>query len=728
MKTQRKISNTLASLSRTLLSASAIVAFLFALNPAQAVLVRESLIVNVPTGVLGQPGIGTAEGWGNPPGTGGPTVTNGAGSLIGTNLGLIASEGDRVFIGTVSNLQTRNQFVESGTFPPSAETNVYYSFLYKFNDPSKVEDGKVLVRVNRADSGTGSRQHWDLLARNVGGYVQLGLAKGGSSTLTNWATTNIAAGQTIFVVVRQQIIPGPQNDVYYLWINPPASSFGASEDSLPPPSVTIGEDPADGAEDTSSKGPGRFVLGSGADTEFDELRIGTTWADVTPWFGMCVSASIVSPPTNVTVAAGLSYTFRVAAFGTGRQYQWQVSTNNGVSWENLPGAITDRYTTPLLRAADNGKQYRVIVTTPCDGQSVTSSVATLTVYEPTPTQVGIVCHDIFEEFELRDDEPVNETNSVWRASTSGSFESYPGPGVTATPASGSASLWIGYFTDLNSPPVHLGIGREIKVTLPFTPVSYNEFTNNGGVRFGLFDYYDGGTRVTSDGFSGSAGNGISVRGYLLNLNFGPTFNDNTPFEIYARYNLDSPILCGAISDFQSLGSGPLPGTYSNAPAFQAGTQYTLEFRVLRYAENATRITTSISGGGTNWTWSVTDTTYAYPRFDAFAIRTPMRETSCDQFFIPEFKVEVVEVPIVTNVPPFRLTEARLVSSGQLKLTWESVPGVRYDILSRDSLTTGGWVTNATVVATGTVTSYTNTVSGAESYFKISVPLPQLPAP
>ncbi len=701
---------------------------------AQAELVRESQIVSFSTGYLGDPAVGNArEGWERAGAftTNSPAVTNGAGSLDGTSLGLIASEGDRVFLTRNYEEGTRNQFVPANTFPPTRETNIYYSFLLRFRNLADVggpgNTNGLLARVVRANAGNFNRHHWDLYARRAGGYVQLGLTKG-TGNVTNFATTNISVGETVFVVIRQNIIPGSENDVYYLWINPPRESFGTNEANLPPPSVSIGEDPTHGAEDTSTTGPGRFPIFSGANFEFDELRVGTTWADVTPWFGMCVNPTIVAPPTNMTIAAGLSHTFRVSALGTGRKYQWQLSTNSGVSWENISGADSETYMTPLLRAADNGKQYRVIVTTPCSGVSVTSAVATLTVYEPAPTPVGIVCHDIFEEGELRDDEPVTVSNSVWRASTSVSFESYPGPGVTATPVSGSSSLWIGYFTDSNSPPVHLGIGREIRVTLPFTVASYNSFTNNGGLRIGLYDYYDGGTRVPRDGFSGSAGNGTGVRGYMLNLDFGPTFNDNTPLEIYARHNLDSPNLMGAISDFRSLGSGPQPGTYSNAPAFQAGVQYTLQFNVLRYAENATRITTKISGGGTNWTWSVTDTTYAYPRFDAFAIRPPMLETSFDQIFIPEFKVEVAEVALVTSVPPFKVTEARLISPTQLRLTWESVAGVRYDILSRESLTSGGWVTNATVTATGPVTSYTNTISGTQTYFKISVPLPQLPPP
>ncbi|MCX7723509.1 MAG: hypothetical protein N2379_10720, partial [Verrucomicrobiae bacterium] len=396
MNRHKNIPKTPTIFSRLILAGLTVALATLGLQTSHAVLVRESQIVNVPTGVLGAPGIGTAEGWGNPPGTGGPTVTNGAGSLIGTNLGLIASEGDRVFIGTVSNLQTRNQFFAESPFSltdlPGDETNMYYSFLYKFNDPARIGGTNILVRVNKWNSGTGSRQFFDVMARRVGEFIQVGIAKGMSSApVTNWAATNIAAGETVFIVVRQNIREGPSNDVIYLWVNPPTNSFGASDDNLPPASAVVGHEPPYGDEDSSGTGVGRFAIGGGINSEFDELRIGTTWADVTPRFGMCVNPTIVTPPTNVTIAAGLSATFRVSALGTGRTYQWQLSTNSGATWENIPGAIGMNYTTPLLRASDNGKQYRVIVTTPCSGVSVTSAVATLTVYEPTPTPVGIVC-------------------------------------------------------------------------------------------------------------------------------------------------------------------------------------------------------------------------------------------------------------------------------------------------------------------------------------------------
>lgn len=694
---------------------------------ARARLIREIQVVDYRTGALGDSGVGDWEGWVMV--GGGPylTVTNGSASLDGTLLGLVASQGDRIFIPAVTNWGTRNQFVPNGTFPQTNPTNIYYSFLYKFNNIADIHDGEVLMRVNRANSGMTTPQHWDLLARRAGSYIQLGISKPGTGNATNWATTNISIGETIFVVVKQEIIPGAQNDVYSLWINPPEQYFGTNEDNLPPASAVVGQNPQDGTEDSSATGPGRWGFACGANAEIDEIRIGTFWAEVTPPVEQCISAQIVSSPTNITVPAGISAIFRVEALGTGLTYQWQLSTNNGVTWAHIPDATRYRYVTPNLQMADNGTQYRCIVRVACDNSAATSAVATVTVYAPVETPAGLVLHDLFQDG-LRDNEPVAISNSVWRASTSASFESYPGPGVIATPVAGSSSLWVGYFTPSNQPPVHLAIGRQIKVTFPFRPESFNSFTNAGNIRFGLFDYYDGGVRLAGDGFTGSAGNGTGVRGYMLSLNFGTNFTDGTPLDLYVRTALDSANLIGAASDFTPIGSGPAGGGYSNAPAFRAGELYTLEFSVLRYDLNGVRITVGISGGGTNWMYSADETTYAVHRFDAFAVRPVMLEQTADQFYIPEFKVEVVNVPIVTNVAPFRITQAQFVSPSALALTWESVPGVVYNVLSRSSLTSGTWVTNATVTARASLTSVTNQITGDQTYFKIEVPLPQLPPP
>jgi hypothetical protein len=170
---------------------------------------------------------------------------------------------------------------------------------------------------------------------------------------------------------------------------------------------------------------------------------------------------------------------------------------------------------------------------------------------------------------------------------------------------------------------------------------------------------------------------------------------------------------GTTGDFESLGNGP-DGGYEGAQAFQAGTQYTLEFTVARIGVNTVTVTASIAGGGTNWTWSVTDTNYAYHRFDSFAIRPNSLETSADRFTFPEFKVEVIEAEI--PLAPF-LSEIGLLTPGTVRLTWDSIPGVNYHVLSTAALG-GTWTTNTTLQATEAITSYTNAPGTDVRFYQI----------
>ena len=92
---------------------------------------------------------------------------------------------------------------------------------------------------------------------------------------------------------------------------------------------------------------------------------------------VCATASVTSQPASITVCNGTPVNFSITAAGDGTiTYQWQISTNGGVTWTNIAGANTANYTFPAT-AADNGKKYRVYVTNVC-ASSDTSAVATLT--------------------------------------------------------------------------------------------------------------------------------------------------------------------------------------------------------------------------------------------------------------------------------------------------------------------------------------------------------------
>ena len=86
--------------------------------------------------------------------------------------------------------------------------------------------------------------------------------------------------------------------------------------------------------------------------------------------------SITAQPADVTQAVGFSARFSVAVSLTfGTTYQWYLGASP------IDGATQATYTTPYLRATDNGSKYSVVVANAA-GSSVTSRVATVTVLAP----------------------------------------------------------------------------------------------------------------------------------------------------------------------------------------------------------------------------------------------------------------------------------------------------------------------------------------------------------
>ena len=245
-------------------------------------------------------------------------------------------------------------------------------------------------------------------------------------------------------------------------------------------------------------------------------------------------------------------------------------------------------------------------------------------------------------------------------------------------------------------PVDLAVGNTIKVTCTFTPNSFYYFTNNAAFRIGLFDYADGGSRVTNmdSCVGGSTGSGVNVRGYMLWVDFGQTFSSSSPLSMYSRVNLGDINLMGTTGDYVSLGGGPSGGGYAGAQAFQAGVQYSLVYSVTRNALNSVIITNSIRGGGTNWTFSLTETNQSYHRFDAFAMRPNSIETSADSFNISELKVEVLAGPTI----PDSITLTNISRSGNnVTLAWLPTPAgaYSYSVLRKTNLTDANWTTNQT---------------------------------
>ncbi|HEY5342554.1 MAG TPA: putative Ig domain-containing protein [Solirubrobacteraceae bacterium] len=92
-----------------------------------------------------------------------------------------------------------------------------------------------------------------------------------------------------------------------------------------------------------------------------------------------LSAPVVSEqPADDTVDAGGEATFKAAA--TGRpapSVQWQLSSDGGATWSNVPGATSPTFALTNVPAGDDGYQYRAVFANAVN--SVESASATLTV-------------------------------------------------------------------------------------------------------------------------------------------------------------------------------------------------------------------------------------------------------------------------------------------------------------------------------------------------------------
>ncbi len=151
----------------------------------------------------------------------------------------------------------------SAPFTPQSSGSVYVSLL--LNIQTVPSGTKLFAWLHNAGGGTSSPG----LGLFLNGY-ELGIAKSASNPT---ASTNIGPG-THLIVARYTFQPG--NDKVDLWVDP--LSLGDNE-NVPPPTLTTGT-----ASSSDISTLSYIVLNHGISQVLwlDEVRVGTTWADVTP--------------------------------------------------------------------------------------------------------------------------------------------------------------------------------------------------------------------------------------------------------------------------------------------------------------------------------------------------------------------------------------------------------------------------------------------------------------
>jgi hypothetical protein len=524
------------------------------------------------------------------------------------------------------------------------------------------------------------------------------------------AAPSITAGTTHLIVMRYTFNTAATNDdVLDLWVDP--GSLGVTEGSVPAPAMTT----TDGDDITAIAAFGLFAQNAATVASsslfIDEIRIGATWASVTPTTASCNTAFIQSNPTNVSVVEGGMATFTTIGGGTAATFQWQVSTDGGAHWNPVTtgfGTNAASFSIPSVLMAQNGNKYRCQIAVGCDSSVTNSTAATLTVTAPVVTPPGVLVDDFFTSRD-RLTGPVTSTHSVWYTDTSSSLFENAAPDpymLVGQPQDSTSCVWLGYFIESNVAPVHLDVGSALKATLVYTSQGTVSGTGSLGLRVGLFDDFDAGIRFTYD-TNAVKNSGANVRGYMLAQDWETVFSNDEPQTLYARNNLADPSLMGSTSDYLTLGHSA--AGFSNAPGFTDGTTYTMDLYVARMSTEWCSVCVNISGGGTNYSATLPDTSYGYHRFDCIAVRPNSLQTTANEFDYSEFKVQVLQIPAAP-----KLNIAR--SASNISLGWTN-PAIYASFRLEQATAVNGTYTPVA----GVTSPYTVPTTNRASFFRLVWP-------
>jgi len=175
----------------------------------------------------------------------------------------------------------------------AADTKVYYSFIFQVTDLTglSVSSATDLAGFSNAPNTSSAWGCSLIIQKDATDPTKFNLGHGTRSSLPVW---NIVGGvpvkytvsTPIFIVSEYDIIgayvSGTPNDKSSIWINPDPLTF---ESSVPPAATISGDLTGSGINDINPLN--RFYLKQDAVTttpviDIDEIRIGLTWASVTP--------------------------------------------------------------------------------------------------------------------------------------------------------------------------------------------------------------------------------------------------------------------------------------------------------------------------------------------------------------------------------------------------------------------------------------------------------------
>ena len=210
------------------------------------------------------------------------STLGGQGTWVNNNTGdsILVAAGSLSYTGFPASAGNKVTFDGAGVDPTKEFTltstgTVYYSYLLRVTNIGGMGSDTAGYCSGFYQSPTSTTSAALVWHRRNGTGFDLGLSTRLSSD-KSWSIGK-SLNTTYLIVASYKFISGTTNDSAYLWINPDASAFGKTE-----PAPTLGAV----NNTTDLTGVARFFIRQDlANTtpfiEMDELRIGTTWADVT---------------------------------------------------------------------------------------------------------------------------------------------------------------------------------------------------------------------------------------------------------------------------------------------------------------------------------------------------------------------------------------------------------------------------------------------------------------
>jgi hypothetical protein len=224
-------------------------------------------------------------------------------------------------------------------FTQQTNGTVYYSFLLNIKSLGSLSTtgGYFAGFIQTTTSNFGAT----VWLKRFGSGFTIGLNPRSTGN-TIWSNDTLKINKTYFVVASYEFVSGATNDIVKLWLNPSSASFGLTEPSPTLSATNTGTelnslDQILVRQDSNTETP--FI-------ELDELRIGTTWADVTPPVG--ISPLITVAPTGLenftyVVGSGPSDLQNYVITGSNLNgsdvvitapTNYEISSNGGASWSN----------------------------------------------------------------------------------------------------------------------------------------------------------------------------------------------------------------------------------------------------------------------------------------------------------------------------------------------------------------------------------------------------------